>query len=342
MTTLNYSDSEQFQWRSAAGSLVFHIVSILILIALPVHVVRSVIEPRAAVKLFAPQLERSEPPVRIARTIPQPPPPVKSSRPPEVKLPVPKPAPQQRPQLMEPAPAPAPAVASVAIPKPALPDRPVIKAPPIKVQEGGFGEPIGTKETAAPSKLPLPSVGSFDLPQGAGNGNGRGTTSAKPGVVASSGFESNGEGTKVARAGGAVKMGGFGDGNGPGGNGTDPAWRRGTVQAGGFDAAPPAPKTEKPKIEAPAAVTPVEILFKPKPVYTDEARKLRIEGEVLLKIVFAADKSLKILEVTRRLGHGLDEAAVQAAQQIRFNPALRDGRPVDFTANIRIFFQLAD
>lgn len=340
MTTLNYSDNSQFQWRSAGWSAFFHIVSILILIALPVQVVRTIVEPRASVRLIAPNIERPAPPPPIAKKIVVPPQVVKNTQPPEVKLPVPQPVVRQplpqRQQVIEPmavpppAPAPAPAVAS--IPKPALPAR-----PQIKVQEGGFGEPIGTKETAGPSKLPLPAVGSFDLPKGAGN------APAKPGAVASSGFDNGVAGGKLARAAGGVKMGGFGDGPGGTGTGTDPAWRRGgSVQAGGFDAAPlPPVKTEKPRVEA-AAVTPVEILFKPKPIYTDEARKARIEGEVLLKIIFAADKSLKVLEVTRRLGHGLDEAAVQAAQQIRFNPALREGTPVDFTANVRIFFQLAE
>jgi len=45
--------------------------------------------------------------------------------------------------------------------------------------------------------------------------------------------------------------------------------------------------------------------------------------------------------IVRGLGHGLDEAAVRAAQQIRFKPARRDGQPVDFPAVVHIVFQLA-
>ena len=45
--------------------------------------------------------------------------------------------------------------------------------------------------------------------------------------------------------------------------------------------------------------------------------------------------------VLRGLGHGLDEEARRVAQQIRFRPATRDGRPVDLTTNITITFQLA-
>ena len=85
----------------------------------------------------------------------------------------------------------------------------------------------------------------------------------------------------------------------------------------------------------------MEILFKPKPDYTDEARKLKIEGEVLLRVLFAAGGEVRVLDVIRGLGRGLDENAIRAAQQIRFKPAQRDGQPVDSTATVHIVFQLA-
>jgi hypothetical protein len=46
--------------------------------------------------------------------------------------------------------------------------------------------------------------------------------------------------------------------------------------------------------------------------------------------------------VVKSLGHGLDQAAEQAATQIRFKPALRDGKPEDYPATLRIQFRLAD
>jgi len=89
-------------------------------------------------------------------------------------------------------------------------------------------------------------------------------------------------------------------------------------------------------------VQPVEILAKPNPIYTEEARKLRLEGEVLLEVVFpASGGTVQVIRVIRGLGHGLDEAAVRAAQQIRYKPAKRDGQPVDFPATVHIVFQLA-
>jgi TonB family protein len=77
------------------------------------------------------------------------------------------------------------------------------------------------------------------------------------------------------------------------------------------------------------------------PTYTDEARSLKIQGEVLLEVVLEASGKLRIVRVVRGLGHGLDDAAVRAAEQIRFKPALRDGQPADSTAVLHIVFQLA-
>ena len=89
------------------------------------------------------------------------------------------------------------------------------------------------------------------------------------------------------------------------------------------------------------ATSPVEITFKPNPVYTDEARALKLEGEVLLEVSFSASGSLHVNRVVRGLGHGLDEAAINAANKIRFKPALRSGTPVDSTAVVHVTFQLA-
>ena len=85
----------------------------------------------------------------------------------------------------------------------------------------------------------------------------------------------------------------------------------------------------------------MEILYKPKPVYTDEARKLNIEGEVLLEVVFGANGDLHVNRVVRGLGHGLDEAAVGAASKIKFKPAQRNGAPIDSLSVVHVMFQIA-
>jgi TonB family protein len=95
------------------------------------------------------------------------------------------------------------------------------------------------------------------------------------------------------------------------------------------------PEDAKPKL------TPAEIISKPTPAYTEEARRLRIEGEVVLEVVFEASGKLHVVRVVRGLGHGLDENAVRAAEQIRFKPAMREGQPANSTAMLHIVFQLA-
>jgi len=198
--------------------------------------------------------------------------------------------------------------------------KPTTNLPASQVQTGGFGDPNGIRgEGKAGKPGNIASLGSFDLPTGAGAGNGTGGAHGAKGVVASSGF---GNGTAVV-------------GNGGGNTGK-------SVRQAGFadtEAAKAEPAPKKRDVGPPQ--TQVEILFKPKPEYTDEARKLKIEGEVLLRILFTAAGQVQVLEVARGLGHGLDESAVRAAQQIRFKPALRDGQPADSTATVHILFQLA-
>ena len=114
------------------------------------------------------------------------------------------------------------------------------------------------------------------------------------------------------------------------------------MQQGGFgDTRAVAASASRPVSENLTPTTPVEVLSKPTPVYTAEARQLHIEGEVLLKVMFAASGEAHVLGVVRGLGHGLDEAAIAAASKIRFRPAQRDGQAVDSTAVLHVIFQLA-
>ena len=104
----------------------------------------------------------------------------------------------------------------------------------------------------------------------------------------------------------------------------------------------PPPKPENAAIQA--AQPPeqgVVVLTGPHPAYTDEARSLGIEGQVLLDVVFQASGEVKVNGVLKGLGHGLDDESIRAAQQIRFTPATQQGRPVDFPATLHIVFQLA-
>ena len=114
------------------------------------------------------------------------------------------------------------------------------------------------------------------------------------------------------------------------------------VDTGGFDLrqAQTAPASSGLRQEPEPISTPVEIHFKPVPLYSDEARALKIEGTVILEVEFAASSEVHVLRVLGSLGHGLDEAAVRAAGQIRFRPARRGGRAVDSRATVHIDFRV--
>jgi TonB family protein len=191
---------------------------------------------------------------------------------------------------------------------------------PSQVQTGGFGDPNGIPGKGNPAKaVNIASLGSFDLPSGPGYGNGTGGAKGVPGVVVSSGF-GNGTATPDKRPRSSAQ-----------------------VQSSGFASAdvPAPPTVHSRSAEAAAKVLPAEILSKPTPVYTQEARSMRIEGEVLLEVVLEASGSLRVVRVVHGLGHGLDDNAVKAAEQIRFKPAMRDGQPADSTVVVHIIFQLA-
>jgi TonB family protein len=200
---------------------------------------------------------------------------------------------------------------------------PTMAAAPAKVQTGGFGDPNGVPASDTHGHpVTIAQGGSYDMPYGPGYGNGTGGSKGARGVVASTGF---GSGVATGNSSGPV------------------SGSRGTVRQGGFgDADVVTASQPKAKSAEPVVKTlPAEITFKPSPVYTDEGRQLKIEGEVLLEVVFSATGQIRVVKVVRGLGHGLDESAVRAAEKIQFKPALQDGHPADFEAVLHIVFQLA-
>jgi TonB family protein len=139
----------------------------------------------------------------------------------------------------------------------------------------------------------------------------------------------------------AVMSGGFGSASA---RGPVRALTTAVVTSGGFDreVAPPPPPPAPSAAPATAfGESSVEILFKPKPRYTDEAEALGIQGTVVLEVEFTASNEVRVLRVVRTLGHGLDEAAVRAAEQIRFKPARRQGVAVDSRVTVQIEFHLS-
>lgn len=193
-----------------------------------------------------------------------------------------------------------------------------VVAPVEKVQTGGFGDTAGLPGKGNPDRANIVArKGVLTLPGGPGYGNGTGGDKGIRGTVASTGF---GNGTAIPPSGG----------------------KRGSVQAGGFsDATVVAEAPKKKAVDNGPADTPVSILEKPRPEYTAEGRKLKLEGDVVLDVVFLTNGRVQVNRVVSGLGHGLDESATRAAEQIRFKPALREGQPVAFPARVRIEFRLA-
>ncbi|HEX4020648.1 MAG TPA: energy transducer TonB [Acidobacteriaceae bacterium] len=200
---------------------------------------------------------------------------------------------------------------------------------------GGFGDPVGARTNPNSTSNQVAAYGSFQNSIGSENGAGSARKGSVHGVAFGSGY-ANG------RAGGGghggVASTGFGN-NVTGGTGHP---QQGTVQMAGFHNDTTGGSGATPKLaNTESEVTQVQILFHPRPEYTSEAKQMKIQGEVVLEVRFSADGKVEVLRVVHGLGHGLDEQAIHAAQQTRFKPAMKDGRPIDMTTYYRIDFQLA-
>jgi len=288
------------------------------------------------------------PPVPKIRIIP--PPPVAKLEQPKIEMPKPLPAP--------------PKIAEIKLPTPVMPK--IEAAPPKRFtpppqpklgmfksetpttvannmsaptpKAGGFGDPAGVKPNPnATRTATVAAVGSFNAAPGTTNtGAGAARQGAIHGTDFGSGVVNGVPGGKDKNA--TVASAGFGSGV-LGGTGSQNS--HGTVAKGSFgdnmygSAPAPAARPQEP------VATPIVVLAKPLPIYTAEARQLKIEGDVTLQVRFTATGQVEVLRVVAGLGHGLDEQAKLAAQRIQFKPATRDGHPVDQVSIIHVTFQMA-
>ena len=174
--------------------------------------------------------------------------------------------------------------------------------PASQVQTGGFGDPNGIPATAdSKHSASTAAKGNAGLPSGLGFGNGFGAPKGTAGL-------------------GIVGSG--------------------LVQASGFDKHAAAPM-RKVEIAVSTSSSVPEIIAKPKPNYTEEGRKAKVEGEVRLEVLFATTGQAHVVRVLQGLGYGLDEQAVHAAEQIKFRPAQHEGHAIDSTFVVHIIFELA-
>ena len=138
--------------------------------------------------------------------------------------------------------------------------------------------------------------------------------------LAKSGIASNGPGSGggigTGRGGGIGP--GFGPGYGPGSGGNIGG---GVYQIGGGVSAP-------------------IVIYKVEPEYSEEARKPRFQGTVVLLIVVDEQGRARDVRVIRPLGLGLDQKALEAIQQWKFNPGRKNGKPVPVQATVEVNFRL--
>jgi TonB family protein len=297
-------------------SVVLHAIVVLVLIVVSIRASEtpSASSIRSRMVFILPAVKLPSAPL-LAPRLPPPAPPRPIRELAKAEVPKPLPVTPVVAKLVEPAPA--PIVPAVERPI----EKPVIQHPP---ETGLFERTQSARTSQAATAVTTGGFGnapasSRDAAIGTVKTGGFGTTAASPRDAAT----------------GAVKTGGFGN--------EAPARRAATggeVQAAGFDQR--ASAAARPSVAAPKPIDrPVEIVFKPTPEYTDEARTARIEGTVSLELEFTAAGDVRIVRVVRGLGHGLDEAAQRAALRIRFKPAQSDSGPVDSRATVHITFRLS-
>ena len=201
--------------------------------------------------------------------------------------------------------------------------KPLQPKPKIEQSKGGGGSPQKTAETkgelprVAPKSF-VPPIRPQDDPRLALS-----PTIVAPDMpnISSTNYGNPLAGLGIPSAGNGIGTG-IGPGNGPGvGSGRGGGFGGLAYKIGGGVSAP----------------VPV---YKPEPEYSEEARKAKWQGAVLLELVVDADGVPQNIKVIRSLGLGLDQKAIEAVQKWRFKPGQKDGKAVPVSANIEVNFRL--
>ena len=88
------------------------------------------------------------------------------------------------------------------------------------------------------------------------------------------------------------------------------------------------------------SVTAPRVLYQPDPEYTEEARKAKYQGVCVIWLIVGPDGHPRDVRVARTLGMGLDQKAIEAVRQWKFEPAMKDGKPVAVQLNVEVNFRL--
>jgi len=87
-------------------------------------------------------------------------------------------------------------------------------------------------------------------------------------------------------------------------------------------------------------VTGPKAIYQPDPEYSEEARKAKYQGTVVLSIIVGADGVPRDIKISKSLGMGLDEKAIETVKTWKFDPGTKDGKPVATYASVEVAFHL--
>jgi TonB family protein len=243
---------------------------------------------------------------------------------------------------------PSPAIPKVSVPAspvPALPrlQPPRIKTPrvetlpqprlPVLTEEAELHPLVAPKPSVVLAPQPKPALAAAPTALGDANGVKPNPGAQAPPVVAALGNPNGGSPSSAPH--GVVGSVGIGAGSRSSSGATT-----GRVASAGIAGMASTATGRHADAPASPATTPPVLLSHAQPEYTTEAKQLKIQGDVVLRVRITESGEMVVLSVLRGLGHGLDEAAARSAPTYKFRPATKNGRPVDFTTNVIIKFQL--
>jgi protein TonB len=206
------------------------------------------------------------------------------------------------------------------------------------VMHGGGGGGDRSPLPASKGKLPKASLKQFTPPAAVIN-NPNPRLTMEPSIIAPPDIKLPDNnmpnyGDPLAKIGppsnGTGSGGGIGSGSG-GGVGSGKGGGVGPGEGGGFGGG---------VFKVGGGVTPPELVHKKEPEYSEEARKAKYQGTVLLYIEVGPDGKAHNIKVQRSLGLGLDDKAIEAVRQWVFRPGKKDGKPVTVAATIEVNFRL--
>ncbi len=330
--------------RSKSAALTSISVNVLIVLALLFLVKTAAVKPKVK------HAELMDP---IHAATPEPPPPPKlPPPPPPPKLPPVPPPPVPTPPVPTPPvppPVPLPPTPAPPVPKPVTPPPKLQPAPPAPkpvnllasaahvpnndvhpsaVRLGSPDNPLKPMSGPAVARVNMGVAGMPGMP-GSNTGGGPRSVNMSMGSGSPGGQNLNATAVRpvAGMANGCIGC------NGP---------KSAAVHQVAMGSAPVQPTLAQPRVQAVAAKATPTVVYKPEPVYSEEAKAMHLEGSVAVRIRVTAEGTVQVLSIEHGLGHGLDEAARQAALGTRFRPAIdASGNPVPWEGVVNVRFQMS-